>query len=213
MQDVCVSCAVKAPDRCCSPSCVWRSAAPWTVAFHASLSLTISQFAQGHVHCISSAIQPSRLLMPSSPLNLSQHQGVFQWVSCSYQVTKILELQLQHHSFQWESGLISFKTDWFDLLAVRGTLKSLPQHHRLKASNLRRSAFNSPAPRFLGYLRVIPVIFVTFDYHISCGSELFLIHRTQRTFFSQFNYTTSYMLRLNKKLVGLTSHDPGIFFK
>ena len=111
------------------------------------------------------------------------------------------------------SRLISFKTDWFDLLAVRGTLKSLPQHHRLKASNLRRSAFNSPAPRFLGYLRVIPVIFVTFDYHISCGSELFIIHRTQRTFFSQFNYTTSYMLRLNKKLVGLTSHDPGIFFK
>ena len=81
--------------------------------------------------------------MPSSlaDLNLSQCQGLFQWVSCSYQVTKILELQLQHHSFQWESGLISFKTDWFDLLAVQGTLKSLLQHHSLKASILWSSAF------------------------------------------------------------------------
>ena len=39
------------------------------------------------------------------------------------------------------SGLISFRTDWFDLLAVQGTLKSLLQHHNLKASILRRSAF------------------------------------------------------------------------
>ena len=100
------------------------------------------EFAQVHVHCNGDAIQPSHPLMPSSTaLNLSQHQGVFQWVSCSHQVTKILELQLQHHYFQWESGLISFKTDWFDLLAVRGTLKSLLQHHSLKASILWCSAF------------------------------------------------------------------------
>ena len=108
--------------------------------------------------------------------------------------------------------MISFKTDWFDLLAVQGTLES-PQHHRLKASILRRSAFfNSPAPRFLDYFRVIPVMFVAFNYHVSCGNELFFIHKTQRTFFSQINYIISYMLKLNKKLVDLTSHDPGILF-
>ena len=61
------------------------------------------EFAQVHVHCISDAIQPSHPLTPSSPsaLSLSQHQGLFQWVSCSHQMTKILELQLQHQSFQW----------------------------------------------------------------------------------------------------------------
>ena len=48
-------------------------------------------------------IQPSHPLLPPSPpaLNLSQHQGLFQWVSSSHQVAKVLELQLQHQSFQW----------------------------------------------------------------------------------------------------------------
>ena len=61
------------------------------------------KFAQGHVHCISDTIQPSHPLMPSSPktaLNLSQHQGLFQWAVCLYQMTKILEFQLEHQSFQ-----------------------------------------------------------------------------------------------------------------
>ena len=58
------------------------------------------EFAQVHIHCIGDAIQPSQPLMPSHPfaLNISQHQGLFQWVGCSYQMTKILELQ--HQSFQ-----------------------------------------------------------------------------------------------------------------
>ena len=51
-----------------------------------------------------------------------------------------MELQLQHESFQ-HSGLISFRIDWLDLLAVRGALKSLLQHHRSKASILQHSAF------------------------------------------------------------------------
>ena len=61
------------------------------------------KFAQVRVHCIGDVIQPSHLLMPCSPsaLNLSQHQGLSQWVSCSHQMTKILEFQLQHQSFQW----------------------------------------------------------------------------------------------------------------
>ena len=61
------------------------------------------EFAQTHVYWVGDAIQSSHLLSPPSPLalNLSQHQGLFQWVSSSYQVAKVLELQLQHQSYQW----------------------------------------------------------------------------------------------------------------
>ena len=52
-----------------------------------------------------------------------------------------MEFQLQHHSLNEYSGLIPFRIDWFDLLAVQGTLKSLLQHHSSKASILWRSAF------------------------------------------------------------------------
>ena len=66
------------------------------------------EFTQTHVHWVSDAIQPSHpLSSPSIPaFNLSQHQGLFQWVGFSHQVAKILELQLQHQSFQW-----IFRTD------------------------------------------------------------------------------------------------------
>ena len=58
---------------------------------------------QTHVHWVGDAIQPSHpLLSPSPPaLNLSQHQGLFKWVSSSHQVAKLLEFQFQHQSFQW----------------------------------------------------------------------------------------------------------------
>ena len=58
---------------------------------------------QTHVHGVSDAIQPSHPLSSPSPpaLNLSQHQGLFKWVSSSYQVAKGLEFQLQHQSIQW----------------------------------------------------------------------------------------------------------------
>ena len=69
----------------------------------------LPEFTQTRVHWVSDAIQPSHpLLSPSPPaLNLSQHQGLFHWVSSSYQVAKILEFQLQHKSFQW-----IFRTDF-----------------------------------------------------------------------------------------------------
>ena len=103
----------------------------------------LPKFSQVHVHCIGSAIHPSYLLTPSSPsaLNLSQHQGLFQWVICYHQMTKILEFQLQHQSFQGVFGLIFLKTDWFDFLAVQGIFRSLFQLHSLKSSILRCSAF------------------------------------------------------------------------
>ena len=61
------------------------------------------ELAQTHVHRVSDAIQSSHpLSFPFPPaFNLSQHQGLFQWVSSSHQVAKVLELQLQHQSFQW----------------------------------------------------------------------------------------------------------------
>ena len=52
-----------------------------------------------------------------------------------------MELQLQHQALHEYSGLISLRMDWFDLLAVQGTLKSLLQHHSSKASVLWHSAF------------------------------------------------------------------------
>ena len=64
---------------------------------------SLLEFAQTHVHWVGDAIQPSHpLLPPSAPaLNLSQHQWLFQWVSSSHQVAKLLEHHLQHQSFQW----------------------------------------------------------------------------------------------------------------
>ena len=61
------------------------------------------ELAQTHVHWVTDAIPPSHLLSsPSSPVfNLSQHQSLFQWVSYSHQVVKVLKLQLQHEFFQW----------------------------------------------------------------------------------------------------------------
>ena len=63
-------------------------------------------------------------------------------MSSSHQVAKVLEFQLQYQVLPNEySGLISFRMDWLDLLAVQGTLKSLLQHHSSKASILRHSPF------------------------------------------------------------------------
>ena len=66
------------------------------------------ELAQTHIHWVSDVMQPSHpLLSPSPPgFNLSQHQGLFQWVNSSHEVTEVLELQLQHQSFQW-----IFRTD------------------------------------------------------------------------------------------------------
>ena len=94
----------------------------------------LPEFTQTHVHRVGDAIQPSHpLSSPSPAFSLSHHQGLFQWVSSSHQAAKVLELQLQHQSFQW-----IFRVDflWFDLLAIQWTLKSLLQRHDSKASIL-----------------------------------------------------------------------------
>ena len=98
---------------------------------------------QTHVHWVCDAIQPSHpLLSPSPPaLNLSQHQGLFQWVSSSYQMAKYWSFSLNISPSNEHPGLISFRMDWLYLLAVQGTLKSLLQHHNSKASILWHSVF------------------------------------------------------------------------
>ena len=63
----------------------------------------LQESTQTHVHWIGNTIQPSHPLSSPSPpaLHLSQHQGLFKWVCFLHQVAKVLEFQLQHHSFQW----------------------------------------------------------------------------------------------------------------
>ena len=85
---------------------------------------------QTHVHIISDAIQPSHpLSFPSPPtFNLSQHQGLFKWVSSSHLVAKVLEFIFNISPSNEYLGLISFRMYWLDILAVQGTLTSLLQH-------------------------------------------------------------------------------------
>ena len=105
--------------------------------------------AQTHVHRVSSAIQPPQLLSSRSPpaFSLSQHQVFFRE---SHQVF-ISALRIRwpkDWSFSFSispsnehPGLVSFRMDWLDLLAVQGTFKSLLQHHISKALILQHSAF------------------------------------------------------------------------
>ena len=84
---------------------------------------------------ISSSVIPFSSCPQSFPAS-----GSFPMSQPPHQVVKVLEFQLQHQSFQWIVRLISFRMDWFALLAVQGTLKSLLQHHNSKASILWHSA-------------------------------------------------------------------------
>ena len=103
----------------------------------------LPELTQTHVHRVSDDIQPSHPLLSSSPSTSShsQHQGLFKWVSSSIRWPKYWSFSFSISSFNEHSGMISFRIDWLDLLAVQGTLKSLLQYHSLKASILWHSAF------------------------------------------------------------------------
>ena len=94
------------------------------------------EITQTHVHRLGDAIQPPHpLLSPLTPtFSLSQHQGLIQGVCSSHQVAKVLDVQLQHQSFWWIFRLISFRSDWLDLLVVQGTL--IPQFKSINSSAL-----------------------------------------------------------------------------
>ena len=104
---------------------------------HQLLELT-----QTHVHRVGDAIQPFHPLSSPSPpaFNFFQHHGLFQWVG-SIRWPKYWSFSFSISPSNEYSGLISFRIDWFDLLAVQGTLKSLLQHLSSKASILWCSPF------------------------------------------------------------------------
>ena len=89
---------------CCSVAKSRPTVTPWTTEHQASLSFTIPQSLL-KLMSIETVMPSNHLILchPPSPtaFNLSQHQGLFQWVSSSLQVAKVLELQFQHQSFQW----------------------------------------------------------------------------------------------------------------
>ena len=126
-----------------SRSVVSDSVIPWTVACQTSLSSTISQSLLKLMS--TESVMPSNHLILCRPFFSCPQSfpasGLFQRDNSSHQVAKELKLQFSINPCNEYSGLISFKIDWFDLLAVQGTLKSLLQHHSLKALILLHSAF------------------------------------------------------------------------
>ena len=127
-----------------SLSCIWLFVTPWTEARQASLSITNSQILLKLMSI--ELVMPSNHLVLCRPLLLSpsifpsirvfSNESVFpirwpQYWSFSFGISPANEY----------SGLISFRIDWLDLLAVQGTLKSLLQHHSSKASIIQCSAF------------------------------------------------------------------------
>ena len=102
----------------------------------------LPELGQTHVHWVSGAIQTFHpLLSPSPAFSLSQHQSRFQWISCFQCIRWPKYWSFSISPSNDYSGLISFRIDWFNLLALQGTLKSLLQHHSSKASILWHSAF------------------------------------------------------------------------
>ena len=91
----------------------------------------LPELAQTHVHQVSDAIQSSHPLSSPSPpaFNISQHQGLSQWVSSSIRWPKYGRFSFSISPSNEYSVLISFRIHWFDLLVIQGTLKSLFRHH------------------------------------------------------------------------------------
>ena len=124
-------------------SCVQLFATPWTAALQASLSITNSRACSNSCPSGGDAVQPSHLLSSPSPpaFNLSQHQDLSNESVFHIRWPKYWSFSFSISPSNEYSGLFSFRIDWFDLLAVQGTLKSLLQHHSSKASILQHSGF------------------------------------------------------------------------
>ena len=127
-----------------SLSRVWLFAAPWTAARQASLSITNSQRSL-KLTSIESVMPSSHLILccpllllpPISPsIRVFSNESTLHMTWPKYWSFSFSIIPSKEHTW-----LISFRMDWLDLLAVRGTLKSLLQHHSSKASILQHSAF------------------------------------------------------------------------
>ena len=113
-----------------------RSSPGLTVHHH------LPEVTQTHVHRVGDAIQPSHPVAPSPPApNPSQHQSLLNESTLRTRWPKYWSFSFRIIPSKEHSGLISFRMDWLDLLAVQGTLKSLLQHHSSKALILWHSAF------------------------------------------------------------------------
>ena len=117
------------------------SSTPWTAAHQASMSITNSEFTQTHVHWISDAIQPSHLPFLLLPSIFPRIRVFSNESTLCMRWPKYWNFSFSISSSNEYSGLISFRMDWLDLLAVQGTLKRFLQHHSSKASILQCSAF------------------------------------------------------------------------
>ena len=138
---------------------VWLFVTPWITAHQASLYHQLPEFTQTHVHRVSDAIQRSHPLSSPSPpaLNPPNHQNFYNVSTLCMRWPKYWSFSLSISPSNEHLGLISFRMDWLDLLAVQrtdkkssptpqflavqGSLKSLLQHHSSKASILQHSAF------------------------------------------------------------------------
>ena len=127
-----------------SLSCVRLFATLWTAARQASLSIT-SFWSLLKFMFIESVIPPNYLILCHPLLHLPSVFPSIRDFSSELALCimwpKFWSLGFSIHPSNEHLGLISFRTDWFDLLAVQGTLKSLLQHHNLKASIIQCSAF------------------------------------------------------------------------
>ena len=108
---------------------------PWTAACQASLSITNS-WILFKLMSIESVVSSNHLILCYPllllPFNLSQHQGLFKESVLCIRWPKYWNFNFSINSSNEYSGLISFRIDWFDPLALQGTLKSLLQHHSSK---------------------------------------------------------------------------------
>ena len=118
-----------------SLSCVWLCDPMDCSTSSLSVLHYLLEFAQTHVHWVGDAIHSSHPLSPPSPpdLNLSQHQNLFQWVGSLHQVSKVLELQLHHQSFQW-----IFRIDYLCCCRVASVVSGSVRPHGLQPTRLFR---------------------------------------------------------------------------
>ena len=120
-------------------------ATPWNTYSTPSFPVHhyLPELAQTHVHWVDNAIQPLHPPVSLSPpaFNLSRHQGLLYESALHIRWPKYWSFSFCISPSNEHPGLISFRMDWLDLLAVQGTLKSLLQHHTSKASILQHSAF------------------------------------------------------------------------
>ena len=107
-----------------------------------SLSITNSWSLIKLVHRVGNAIQPNHSLSSPFPptFNHSQHQGLSNESALCIRWPKYWSCSFSISPSNKYSGLISFRMDWLDLLAVQGTLKTLLQHHSSKSSILQHSS-------------------------------------------------------------------------